>query len=64
MNCPKCGKELLEGQLYCENCGGEINLVPEFETEIEKSMAESIQSIIEDVAPEVEEASKKKRKSV
>ena len=62
MNCPKCGKELLEGQLYCENCGGEINLVPEFETEIEKSMAESIQSIIEDVAPEVEEASKKKRK--
>ena len=54
MNCPKCGKELLEGQLYCENCGGEINLVPEFETEVEKSMAESLQGIIEDVAPEVE----------
>lgn len=49
MNCPKCGKELLEGRLYCEHCGGEINLVPEFEAEIEQSMAESIQGIAEDV---------------
>ena len=62
MNCPKCGKELLEGRLYCENCGGEINLVPEFETEIEESMAESIQSIIEEVAPEVEARVKQKPK--
>lgn len=62
MNCPKCGKELLEGHLYCENCGGEINLVPEFETEIEKSMAESMQGIIENVAPEVEARVERKPK--
>ena len=28
MNCPKCGKELTNGHLYCEACGYEINLVP------------------------------------
>ena len=54
MNCPKCGRELLDGRLYCEHCGGEVNLVPEFEAEIEQSMAESIQGIAEEVAEEKE----------
>lgn len=62
MICPKCGKELLEGHLYCEECGGEIKLVPDFEPEIESSMAESIQHIIEDVVQEEESALKKAAK--
>ncbi len=47
MNCPKCGKEILDGHMYCEDCGQEINLVPEFEAEVEESMAESIQGILD-----------------
>ena len=35
MKCPKCNRELKEGQLYCEVCGEEIQMVPEFEPEIE-----------------------------
>ena len=58
MNCPKCGKELLDGRLYCEHCGGEINLVPEFEAEIEQSMAESIQGIVEEVSSQSQEVAK------
>lgn len=50
MKCPKCGKEILEGHLYCEDCGFEIKLVPEFETQVEQSMTESIQTIAEEVA--------------
>ena len=52
MNCPKCGKELVDGHLYCEACGQEINLVPEFEAEVEDSMAESIKGIIDDAGLE------------
>ena len=51
MICPTCGKELKEGNMYCETCGHEINLVPEFEAEVEASMAESIKNIADDVAP-------------
>ncbi len=47
MKCPKCGKELLDGHMYCEDCGEEINLVPEFEAEVEASMAVSIQGILD-----------------
>ena len=47
MNCPKCGKELKDGHMYCEECGGEINLVPEFEAEVEESIATSIKSVVD-----------------
>lgn len=47
MKCPKCGKELNDGHMYCEECGGEVNLVPEFETEVEESIATSIKSVVD-----------------
>lgn len=31
MKCPKCGRELKAGQLYCENCGQEIQIVPDYD---------------------------------
>lgn len=46
MKCPNCGKELKEGQMLCEECGGEINLVPEFETRVEERIAEGLRSIL------------------
>ena len=58
MNCPKCGKELAEGNLYCEECGQEINLVPEFEAKVEESIAESITGITNQES--AEEGQKKK----
>lgn len=57
MNCPKCGKNLADEHLYCEDCGHEINLVPEFEAKIEDSMSESMKNIANDAA--IEEQKKK-----
>lgn len=53
MRCPKCNQELKEGQLYCEACGEEILIVPEFEPEIEKSIEETLSNVA-DVISEVE----------
>lgn len=47
MICPKCGKEILEGHMYCEECGYEIHLVPEFEANVEEHITESIQSVVD-----------------
>ena len=31
MRCPKCGAELPDGFLYCEKCGEEIHVVPDYD---------------------------------
>lgn len=46
MNCQKCGASLPPGCLYCEECGNEYQIVPDFEPEIENSMAESLSDVI------------------
>ena len=51
MKCPKCGREMPEGALYCEYCGEDIHIVPDFEPELE----ENIQQIIEGIRGEIEE---------
>lgn len=47
MICPKCGFELKNGQLYCESCGEEIQMVPDFEPEIEYSIEQSISTVVQ-----------------
>ena len=37
MKCPNCGQEIQADHLYCEKCGMEIRIVPDFEPEIENS---------------------------
>ena len=49
MNCTKCGTEIEKDYLYCMNCGEDIHIVPDFELELEHSMKESMQSIIQEV---------------
>ena len=41
MKCPKCGYEWQEGHLYCDNCGEEFRIVPDFEPEIEEEMEDT-----------------------
>ena len=31
MKCPKCGNEIKDGYLYCDKCGEEIRIVPDFD---------------------------------
>ena len=35
MKCPKCGSEIKEGHLYCEKCGEEIRIVPDFDATVD-----------------------------
>ena len=52
MICPKCGNELKDGNMYCEQCGEEIVIVPEFIPEIELSIEESLSNIALEVGSE------------
>ncbi len=60
MNCPKCGAEMKDGHLYCEKCGEEIQIVPDFEPEIEYSIRETLSGIVGDVRKELPEAEEEK----
>lgn len=45
MKCPNCGNELEDGHLICELCGEEIQIVPDFEPEIENSITETLSTL-------------------
>ena len=49
MNCPNCGHEMLRGHLYCEKCGMEIRIVPDYEPEIENSITETLSTVAEEI---------------
>ena len=45
MKCPNCGADMKEGMLYCEHCGEDIHIVPDFEPEIEYNMEQTLNDI-------------------
>nr|WP_318683198.1 chitobiase/beta-hexosaminidase C-terminal domain-containing protein [uncultured Acetatifactor sp.] len=49
MNCPNCGAEIKRGSLYCEHCGEDIHIVPDFDPEVEFSLEETISGIVEEI---------------
>lgn len=49
MKCPSCGYEMAEDHLYCEKCGMEIQMVPDFEPEIENSIIETLSTVAEEI---------------
>lgn len=49
MKCSNCGCEIGEGHLYCEKCGMEIQIVPDFEPEIENSITETLTTVAEEI---------------
>lgn len=59
MKCPDCGYELEEGKLYyCPKCGKEIQIVPDFEPEIEATINGALEGITSQLRKS-EEAEKK-----
>lgn len=55
MKCPNCGEEMAEGALYCEHCGEDIHIVPDFEPELESNLEQTISSIVEDLEERTDE---------
>ncbi len=49
MKCPNCGQEIQAEHLYCERCGMEIRIVPDFEPEIENSIIETLSTVAEEI---------------
>lgn len=49
MRCPNCGEEMAEGSLYCEHCGEDIHMVPDFDPELERDMEQTIHGILEEL---------------
>lgn len=54
MKCPNCGAEMQQGSLYCEQCGEDIHIVPDFEPEVEFNIEQTISGIAEDIQEERE----------
>lgn len=65
MKCPKCGEEMKDGNLICESCGNEIQIVPDFEPEIENSITETLSTLVglENDKPKKEESLQDKPKT-
>lgn len=59
MKCPNCGAEMADGSLYCEHCGEDIHMVPDFDPELEQDIELTISGMLEDIdgqeVPEEEE---------
>ncbi len=45
MKCPNCGEEMADDHLICEHCGWELQMVPDFEPELENSMTETLSTL-------------------
>lgn len=56
MKCPNCGAEIPEGHLLCDACGQEIQIVPNFEPEVEESITETLSGVAENLAEKTEES--------
>lgn len=63
MKCQKCGADMVPGHLYCDICGAEYQIVPDFEPEIENSIAKSLSDIRLDIGDRTDnDASKENSK--
>ncbi len=60
MKCPNCGFEIPEGHMYCDNCGTEINIVPDFDPEVENE----INATLSGVADELNKDEKRRREKI
>lgn len=54
MKCPVCGNEIKDEQLYCESCGYEIHIVPDFDPEIENNIQETMTGVVSELTSQDE----------
>ena len=59
MKCQKCGEQMCPDHLYCDVCGAEYQIVPDFEPEIENSIAKSMFEISEVIENDTRKKDKK-----
>ena len=57
MKCSKCDTELIEDNLICARCGAEIQIVPDFEPELEESISEVLLTVAEELSPDMAQSS-------
>lgn len=48
MKCPNCGAQMPKEALYCEVCGEDIHIVPDFDLSVEEDMEQTLQEIYEE----------------
>ncbi len=56
MKCPKCGVDIPNGSLYCEQCGEDIHIVPDYEPEVEFNIEQTLNGIVEEIGGNIEDA--------
>ncbi len=47
MRCPNCNAVIPDGKMYCNNCGAELQIVPDIDVEIQNEMDETLSNIVE-----------------
>ena len=52
MKCPNCGQEVPDGHLYCDSCGAEIKIVPEYDPEVENRISETLSDMADSINPD------------
>ena len=60
MKCTNCGADIPEGHMYCDACGREVHMVPEFEPEIENEIHRSLRGVGKHISGKEEERIRKK----
>lgn len=45
MICPKCGNKLPDDKLYCEKCGSEFQIVPDFDVEVDGEIDKTLRNL-------------------
>ncbi len=49
MNCPKCNHKIKEGYVLCDSCGYDIQMVPDFDAQVETEMDETLSALLEGI---------------
>lgn len=60
MKCPKCGKEIKDGSLFCPYCFADIKVVPVYDPQLEQQISETMTDIKDDIGREEEEKDQEK----
>ena len=45
MICPNCGAKIPDDKLYCEKCGAEFQIVPDYDVEVEGEIDKTLKNI-------------------